>query len=113
MSRKVSNQGFTLIELLVVITIIAILASISVPVYNSITERAKITKVMSNVKQINLACRTFAIDNEGVYPTGGAADVGAGDSGGGGEASTSTEAFDELVPDYVNVESLPLKTCET
>ncbi|MFV1994626.1 MAG: type IV pilin protein, partial [Verrucomicrobiales bacterium] len=40
MNKQRHTQGFTLIELLVVITIIAILASISVPVYNSITERA-------------------------------------------------------------------------
>ena len=70
MSKRTCDQGFTLIELLVVITIIAILASISVPVYNSITERAKLTKVISNVKQMNLACRTFAIDNSGIFPTG-------------------------------------------
>ena len=68
MRNRLHEQGFTLIELLVVITIIAILASISVPVYNSVTERAKITKVLSNVKQVNLACRTYAIDNDGLFP---------------------------------------------
>jgi len=62
------NQGFTLIELLVVITIIAILASIAVPVYNGITIRAEQTKALSNAKQIALACKIFAIDNDGIYP---------------------------------------------
>ena len=106
MSKNRLNQGFTLIELLVVITIIAILASIAVPVYNSVTERAKLTKVISNVKQINLACRTFAIDNLGIFPTGSIADAGAGDDSGGGEALTSTECFNELIPDYINQESI-------
>ncbi len=105
--RKLLDQGFTLIELLVVITIIAILASIAVPVYNSVTERAKLTKVISNVKQVNLACRTFAIDNLGIFPTGSIADAGAGDSAdGGGDSVTSTVCFNELIPDYINVESI-------
>jgi len=102
MKNRLHDQGFTLIELLVVITIIAILASISVPVYNSVTERAKITKVLSNIKQINLACRTYAIDNDGLFPQGDETD----DTGAPSPATSSTVAFAELVPDYVNVESI-------
>jgi prepilin-type N-terminal cleavage/methylation domain-containing protein len=63
------NKGFTLIELLVVITIIAILASIAVPVFNTVTEKAKVSKTVSNVKQIVLACRVFAVDYNGQLPT--------------------------------------------
>ncbi len=102
MRKRLHDQGFTLIELLVVITIIAILASISVPVYNSVTERAKITRVLSNVKQINLACRTYAIDNDGLFPQGSSVD----ENGAPKVATTSTEAFKELVPNYVGVESI-------
>jgi len=91
------NQGFTLIELLVVITIIAILASIAVPVYNGITIRAEQTKALSNAKQIALGCKIFAIDNDGIFPdiANGVPLSGAGVYAGG--ETGATENFAALV----------------
>ena len=91
------NQGFTLIELLVVITIIAILASIAVPVYNTVTEKARIAKMTSNVKQIVLACRVFAVDWDGNLPAG-ALDTGATTTGatGTGAYAVSGDAWEDL-----------------
>ena len=66
---KKNQSAFTLIELLVVITIIAILASIALPVFNGVTERANQTKDLSNAKQIGLAARLFAADNNGDFPS--------------------------------------------
>ncbi len=66
---KKNNSAFTLIELLVVITIIAILASIALPVFNGVTERANQTKDLSNAKQIGIAAKLFASDNNGFYPS--------------------------------------------
>lgn len=66
---KKTNAAFTLIELLVVITIIAILASIALPVFNGVTERANQTKDLSNAKQIGVALKLFATDNNGFYPS--------------------------------------------
>jgi prepilin-type N-terminal cleavage/methylation domain-containing protein len=66
---KKTNEAFTLIELLVVITIIAILASIALPVFNGVTERANQTKDLSNAKQIGIAAKLFASDNNGFYPS--------------------------------------------
>ena len=60
--------AFTLIELLVVIAIIAVLASIALPVFSSVQERGAQTKDLSNAKQIALACKLYAADNEGKYP---------------------------------------------
>ena len=66
MNTKLS--AFTLIELLIVITIIAVLASIALPAFTGVKERADQTKDLSNAKQIALALRQFAIDNNGSYP---------------------------------------------
>src|SRR6266536_5060208 len=61
-------RAFTLIELLVVIAVIAILATIAYPAYTSVQERAKVTKDMSNLRQIGLATQTYMNDNDGVLP---------------------------------------------
>ena len=66
---KKHAQGFTLIELLVVITIIAVLASVAVPVYSVIQARAARTKALAHSKQIHLAIAEFAIDEDGIFPT--------------------------------------------
>ncbi len=103
-NRK-TRGAFTLIELLVVIAIIGILASSAMPAYNGIQERAKRTKDVNNIKQILLGCRAFAADWEGIYPS---FDPDAEKSGGGGEEdsefTTSTDAFNVLIPDYIDTE---------
>lgn len=65
--RRLRAPAFTLIELLVVITIIAILASIALPVFNKVQERARITQDLSNLRQIGLATQTYLNDNDGIY----------------------------------------------
>jgi prepilin-type N-terminal cleavage/methylation domain-containing protein len=65
--------AFTLIELIVVIAIIAILAGIAIPALSSAYERAKITKDMSNLRQIGTATQMYMNDNNGVLPGSGAA----------------------------------------
>jgi prepilin-type N-terminal cleavage/methylation domain-containing protein len=67
MARNFS-RAFTLIELLVVIAVIAILATIAYPVYTGVQERAKVTKDMSNLRQIGIATQTYMNDNDGVLP---------------------------------------------
>ncbi|HET9367225.1 MAG TPA: type II secretion system protein [Candidatus Udaeobacter sp.] len=59
-------RAFTLIELIVVLAIIAILMSMVYPMYTSISERAKATKDMSNLRQIGLATQTYLNDSDGV-----------------------------------------------
>jgi type IV pilus assembly protein PilA len=66
--KNTSSGAFTLIELLIVITIIAVLASIALPAFAGVKERGDQTKDLSNAKQIALALRQFAIDNNGSYP---------------------------------------------
>ncbi|MBA3962576.1 MAG: type II secretion system protein [Chthoniobacterales bacterium] len=95
---KKNQSAFTLIELLVVITIIAILASIALPVFNGVTERANQTKDLANAKQVALALKLFAGDNNGSFPTYKDPD------GQTGAITTANQAFRELFPNYLTSE---------
>jgi prepilin-type N-terminal cleavage/methylation domain-containing protein len=68
MKKTKTSSAFTLIELLIVIAIIAILASIALPAFIGVQRRAKQTKDLSNAKQIAIALRQFALDNNGEFP---------------------------------------------
>jgi prepilin-type N-terminal cleavage/methylation domain-containing protein len=62
------KRAFTLIELLVVIAAIGILMGLAVPALNSAYERAKVTKDLSNLRQIGAATQLYMNDNNGVFP---------------------------------------------
>lgn len=98
------KRAFTLIELLVVIAIIGILASAAMPAMNNALESAKIRKDSSNIRQILIACRAFATDWDGLFPSFDPDDDEA--SGGDEGFSTSTEAFNVLIPEFVDTEAI-------
>jgi len=105
MNKQHSLAAFTLIELLVVITIIAVLASIALPAFTAVQERANQTKDLSNAKQIALALKQFATDNNGAFPAKApaadystATDLVATD--------TSNDAFWWLFPNYLQSEDI-------
>jgi prepilin-type N-terminal cleavage/methylation domain-containing protein/prepilin-type processing-associated H-X9-DG protein len=63
-----ARLAFTLIELLVVIAAIGILLGIAVPALSGAYERAKVTKDLSNLRQIGAATQMYMNDNNGVFP---------------------------------------------
>jgi type IV pilus assembly protein PilA len=64
------RKGFTLIELMVVIAIIIILAAIAIPNYLKMTERAKRSRVASDMSTVATVLETYKTD-WGKYPTAG------------------------------------------
>src|SRR5438309_8311791 len=62
------SRAFTLIEVIVVLAIIVIMMSMVYPAYTTISERAKATKDMSNLRQIGLAIQTYLNDKDGILP---------------------------------------------
>jgi prepilin-type N-terminal cleavage/methylation domain-containing protein len=100
-----TSSAFTLIELLIVIAIIAILASIALPAFIGVQRRAKQTKDLSNGKQVAIALRQFALDNDGNFPNRAYA-FNTSYSAATGALTTSNEAFRWLVPQYTTSEDI-------
>jgi type IV pilus assembly protein PilA len=64
----VKRKGFTLIELMVVIAIIIILAAIAIPNYLQMTDRAKRSRIASDMATLATVLETYKTD-WGKYPT--------------------------------------------
>jgi prepilin-type N-terminal cleavage/methylation domain-containing protein len=62
------SPAFTLIEMIVVLAVIAIMMALVYPAYTSISQRAKATKDLSNLRQIGMATQLYMNDNSGVFP---------------------------------------------
>jgi len=62
------KNGFTLMELLVVIAIIGILSSIVIASMTSARQKARDTKRISDIKQLQLALALYADANSNHYP---------------------------------------------
>jgi prepilin-type N-terminal cleavage/methylation domain-containing protein/prepilin-type processing-associated H-X9-DG protein len=73
-SNSQPQAAFTLIELLVVVGIIGILAGLLLPALSQARERARSSRCISNLRQINLAMTLYG-DDYGYYPAGHQAGV--------------------------------------
>jgi prepilin-type N-terminal cleavage/methylation domain-containing protein/prepilin-type processing-associated H-X9-DG protein len=89
MRKRYVRLGFTLIELLVVIAIIGILAAILLPALARAREQARRASCMSNLSQIGMALRMYALEHDGAFPW----------SGGHGDASCLLSTVPEYIPD--------------
>ncbi len=63
------NRGFTLVELLVVITVIAILAALTLQTSGYIQEKAASSRATAEITALESALESYKIDN-GTYPVG-------------------------------------------
>ncbi len=65
---KQGGQGFTIVELLIVIVVIAVLAAITIVVFNGIANNAYTSRSQTELASIGKAVRLFEIHNSR-YPT--------------------------------------------
>src|ERR1019366_6108245 len=63
-SPKVRNRGFTLIEMVVVISMILILLSIALPMYNQSIIRARETTLKQNLATLNKVIDQYTLDKQ-------------------------------------------------
>jgi len=63
-----SRRGFTLVGLLVIIAVLAILAAMLLPALASAKKKAQRINCVNNLKQVGLAFRIWAGDNQDKYP---------------------------------------------
>ena len=77
MKNKQKRLGFTLIELLVVISIIGILSTLAVVSLNNARLKARDTKRVADIRQLQTALELYVSDKNG-YPSANDLTLGAG-----------------------------------
>lgn len=65
-----NRKGFTLIELLIVVVIIGILAAVAIPRFGESRERAYVSAMQSDLRQLMTAQEMYYIDNDYSYADG-------------------------------------------
>jgi general secretion pathway protein G len=62
--RAWESKGFSLLELMIVITIIAILAAVSIPIYKAVVLNAKETVLKDNLREMRRVIDQFTADKK-------------------------------------------------
>jgi len=67
MGIKGKERGFTIVELLIIVTIIGILASITILAYNGVQNRAYDTAVQADLRNVGVQLERYMVET-GAYP---------------------------------------------
>lgn len=67
MTSRYKHNGFTIVELLIVIVVIGILAAITIVAYNGVQQRARDSRRVSDMKQVQKDLELF-YTSQGRYP---------------------------------------------
>ena len=71
MFKKLNKKGFTLAELLIVVAIIGVLVAISIPIFTSQLEKARLATNQANARAAYAAATTqYMLDYDDTTPTG-------------------------------------------
>jgi len=106
------NKGFTIIELIVVITIIAVLSTIVIGSVNQYQAKARDTRRIADIRQIQKAFELYRIDNNGnfpIYNNGCMACLGVNDNSScwgascGGNSAKGSSALNIALKPYISV----------
>ncbi len=99
------RAGFTLIELLVVIAIIAILAGMLLPALSKAKGKAHTIKCLGNQRQIGMATKLYAGDNDDKYPHG--QDINGPTGAGGVATANAVDAWNNVLLPYLGIKGIP------
>jgi prepilin-type N-terminal cleavage/methylation domain-containing protein len=70
------KKGFTLIEVLIVVIILGILATISIPQFGKLVERARMSEAATNVAAIRTAQRVYYLEESAISTDTSLAELG-------------------------------------
>ncbi len=65
---QVKNKGFTMMEMLIVVVIVGILATLSIGYYTAAKENVADSEAKSNLKNIQVAEKSYNLDHNTYYP---------------------------------------------
>ena len=85
-----NKKGFTTIELVIVIAIISVLATVLIPQMSSMVDKAKISGVQQNFREMQIAAQTVAYEHAGFNSIDGLLDAG------GSTIADATKLYDAL-----------------
>jgi len=69
LTQRAERGGFTLVELMIVVVIVAVLALVAIPGYQSNVATAKMSEGITGAGVIRTALRTYSVTHSGSYPT--------------------------------------------